>query len=220
MSRSEQAWQIMRDAILSGRLGPGTALKTSDLQELCGMSVSPVREALARLVATGLVTAEHNRGYQVASLSADDLNDLVATRIREESWALQRSIELGDEMWEARIISSLHIIQRLPREKPTDPILYDRQWELRHADFHQALISECGSKVTLAFCDTLRDQNDHYRRLSLTVENGRRNAGEEHNDIAQAAISRDAKKAVDALAQHYNETARYLLETANERLLR
>ena len=99
ISRSTQAWEIIRNAIVSGRLKPGTPLKTSELQELCGMSVSPVREALARLVATGLATAEHNLGYRVAPLSGPDLQDLVDTRIREESWALMRSIENGDEVW-------------------------------------------------------------------------------------------------------------------------
>ncbi len=214
-SRSTKAWEILRNAIVSGRLKPGTALKTSELQDLCGMSVSPVREALARLVATGLATAEHNHGYRVAPLSAADLQDLVDTRIREESWALTRSIENGDEMWEGRILSSLHVLERLPRENPEDRTLYNEQWEIRHSDFHNALISECGSKITLGFCETLRDQSDRYRRLSLSLE-GNRNAMSEHRTIAEAAIERDAARAVEALASHYATTAKYVLETHTE----
>ena len=210
MSRSEQAWDIVRDAILSGKLAPGTALKTTDLQELCGMSVSPVREALSRLVATGLVTAEHNRGYRVSRVSRDDLDDLVATRIRLESWALEQSIRHGDEMWEARILSTMHVLDRLPRRQPEDQTLYDKQWETRHIDYHQALICACGSPITLTFCDTLRDQNDRYRRLSLAVEGEGRNAEEEHRVIAQAAISRDAPRAIAALTSHYSLTAQFL----------
>ena len=176
------------------------------------MSVSPVREALARLVATGLATAEHNLGYRVAPLSAPDLEDLVDTRIREESWALQKSIENGDEIWEGRILSSLHVLERLPRENPQDPTLYNEQWESRHCDFHNALICECGSKLTLGYCETLRDQNDRYRRLALVLEIGKRNAANEHRDIAEAAIQRDAPRAIEALASHYAMTAQFLLE--------
>ncbi|MEM5492884.1 GntR family transcriptional regulator [Hoeflea sp. AS16] len=213
ISRSTKAWEILRNAIVSGRLKPGAPLKTSELQELCGMSVSPVREALARLVATGLATAEHNHGYRVAPLSASDLQDLVDTRIREESWALKRSIENGDEMWEGRILSSLHVLERLPRENPEDQSLYNEQWETRHSDFHNTLISECGSKLTLGFCETLRDQSDRYRRLSLVLEGGGRNARNEHREIAEATIARDAPRAIEALSSHYSMTARYLLET-------
>lgn len=213
ISRSTKAWEILRNAIVSGRLKPGAALKTSELQELCGMSVSPVREALARLVATGLATAEHNHGYRVAPLSAADLQDLVDTRIREESWALRRSIENGDEVWEGRILSSLHVLERLPRENPEDQTLYNEQWEIRHSDFHNTLISECGSKITLSFCETLRDQSDRYRRLSLALEGGGRNAMNEHRAIAEASIKRDAPQAIEALSSHYSMTARYLLET-------
>lgn len=212
MSRSIKAWEILRNAIVSGKLKPGAPLKTSELQDLCCMSISPVREALARLVATGLVTAEHNHGYRVAPLSASDLQDLVDTRIREESWALERSIENGDEIWEGRILSSLHILERLPRENPEDSSLYNEQWEARHAEFHNTLISECGSKLTLRFCDTLRDQNDRYRRLALSLEEGNRNAANEHREIAEAAMHRDARRATEALAYHYATTAKFVLE--------
>jgi GntR family transcriptional regulator, carbon starvation induced regulator len=63
------------------------------------MRVSPVCEALARLVATGLVEGEHNRGYRVTTLSLADLDDLVLTRILIEGWALEESIRVGDEHW-------------------------------------------------------------------------------------------------------------------------
>lgn len=210
MNRTEQAWEMVRTAIISGELAPGTALKTTDLQAICGMSLSPVREALSRLVATGLVVAEHNRGYRVSHISRADLDDLVAVRIRLESWALEQSIRQGDEVWEANILSSFHLLDRLPRRQSEDDMLYDKQWEERHVDFHQALISACGSPITLSFCDTLRVRNDRYRRLSLSVEGKKRNAESEHQDIKDAAIGRDIPKALNALSKHYATTAQIL----------
>tara|TARA_R110002020_G_scaffold364654_1_gene576946 strand:- start:1626 stop:2285 length:660 start_codon:yes stop_codon:yes gene_type:complete len=205
--KSEQALDKLRIAILTGKLAPGTALKMSNVQEICGVSVSSTREALAGLVSTGLVTAEHNRGYQVASLSVYELDDLVATRIRVEGWALQQSIETADEFWEANILSSLHLLERLPRMQATGQAAFDRQWEERHIDFHRSLISSCGSEITLKFCDSLRENNDRYRRFSATLEKGERDVSNEHRKIAEAAIERDAKAAVDLLSKHYRETA-------------
>ena len=179
------------------------------------MSVSPVREALARLVAAGLVEGEHNRGYRVTSLSLADLDDLVRTRILVEGWALERSIEHGDEHWEAKLMSTLHLLERLPRQQE-DTRLHDERWEARHADFHEALLSACGSQILLEFCKALYDRADRYRRFSLSVETGKRDVGGEHRAIRDAALARDAVKARALLAAHYENTAafvrRYLAE--------
>lgn len=179
------------------------------------MSVSPVREALARLVAAGLVEGEHNRGYRVTSLSLGDLDDLVRTRILVEGWALERSIENGDEHWEAKLMSTLHLLERLPRQQE-DARLHDERWEARHADFHEALLSACGSQILLEFCKALYDRADRYRRFSLSVETGKRDVDGEHRAIRDAALARDAVKARALLAAHYENTAtfvrRYLAE--------
>lgn len=209
-SRAEQAWQSLRNAILEGRFRPGAPLRFQELQEFCGMSVSPVREALARLVAAGLVEGEHNRGYRVTTLSLADLDDLVRTRILVEGWALEESIRIGDEHWEARLISSLHLLERLPRLQADDARLHDERWEARHAEFHTALLSACGSAILLDFCQALYDRADRYRRFSLSVENGPRDVSVEHKLILDAALARDAKKASGLLAAHYENTLTFV----------
>ncbi|MDO9413858.1 MAG: FCD domain-containing protein [Pseudolabrys sp.] len=209
-SRGDKAWQILREAIFTGRFAPGAPLRFQEMQTLCGMSVSPVREALTRLVAEGLVETEHNRGYRVTPLSRGDLEDLVRTRIRLEGWALERAIELGDERWEARIMSSLHVLSRLPRRRSADPRLMDEEWERRHNDFHTSLIAACDSPTTLQICRALSDRADRYRQISLAFETGPRDVDAEHAAIAEAALARDPAKARNALATHYEQTTRYL----------
>ncbi len=213
VSRGEQAWQKLREAIFAGRFPPGGPLRFHDLQDLCEMSVSPVREALTRLVTEGLVEAEHNRGYRVAALSRNDLDDLVRTRIRVEGFALERAIALGDEHWEAHIISTLHVLARLPRRRPEAPKLMDDEWERRHADFHAALIAACNSPITLQFCKTLYHRADRYRRFSLAVETGPRDVGAEHEAIAKATLARDNAAAQRALATHYSNMAKFIRPT-------
>jgi GntR family transcriptional regulator, carbon starvation induced regulator len=206
-SRSEHAWEALRSAILSGRLRPGSPLRFQELQAICGMSVSPVREALARLVAAGLVEGEHNRGYRVTCLTRTDLDDLVRMRIKLETWALERSIEYGDEHWEASVISAFHLLERRPRKQLDEPRLHDAEWEARHAAFHFALISACDSPILMQSCRDLFDRADRYRTFSLTGEVGSRDVLEEHRAIMDAAISRDADRAKSLLALHYESTA-------------
>jgi GntR family transcriptional regulator, carbon starvation induced regulator len=215
-SRSEQAWQTLRTAILTGALPPGEPLRFEQLQQMCGMSVSPVREALARLVAAGLVEGEHNRGYRVTSVTIAELEDLVCMRVQLEGWALERSVEYGDEDWEAEAIASLHRLDRLPR-KQGEELLHNEEWAARHALFHAALISACASPVLLQFCDQLYDRSDRYRRLSLTVETGARDVGAEHRAILDAALARNAPLAKSLLADHYQATATFLRRYLKER---
>lgn len=209
-SRSEHAWQTLRSAILAGRFEPGAPLKFSELQEMCGVSVSPVREALARLVAAGLVEGEHNRGYRAASLTVAELDDLVRTRGQLEGLALTRAIEIGDAHWEGRAISALHVIERMPRRQRDNPELHDEDWEMHHAAFHRALISACDSPLLLQICQTLYDRADRYRRFSLTVETAQRDVAAEHRAILDATLGRDAVRATTLLTAHYDSTASYV----------
>jgi GntR family transcriptional regulator, carbon starvation induced regulator len=210
VSRSEAAWRAVREAIFTGRFPPGSPLRFQELQALCGMSVSPVREALARLVSEGLVEAEHNRGYRVATLSRRDLDDLVRTRIRIEGWALERAIAVGDEHWEAGIISSLHLLNNHARRRASEPRLMDEEWERRHTAFHTAVIAACDSPTLLQLCRSLYDRADRYRQLSLAIESGPRDVGAEHEAIAQAALARDVPRAQAELARHFENTAEFV----------
>jgi DNA-binding GntR family transcriptional regulator len=209
-SRGAEAWRILREAIFTGRFAPGAPLRFHEMQALCGMSVSPVREALARLVTEGLVETEHNRGYRVAPLSRHDLEDLVRTRIKIEGWAIERAIALGDELWEARIMSSLHVLTRLPRRRTGEPRLMNEEWERRHKDFHEALISACDSANLLQICRALSARADRYRHISLAIETGPRDIDAEHEAIAKAALAHDVKAAQRALATHYEKLVHYI----------
>jgi GntR family transcriptional regulator, carbon starvation induced regulator len=215
-SRSEQAWQTLRSAILSGALAPGEPLRFEQLQQLCGMSVSPVREALARLVAAGLVESEHNRGYRVTSMTLAELDDLVRMRIQLEGWALERSIKLGDENWEAEAIASLHRLEGLPRKRSEEQ-LHNEDWAARHALFHRALIAACESPLLLQSCAQLYDQSDRYRRWSLTLETSSRSVSGEHHAILDAALARRAPRAKALLAAHYESTASFLRDYLRDR---
>lgn len=77
---TERATEAIRTKILTGELEPGARLREEDLAEAIGVSRTPVREALRRLDADGLVEFNANRGAQVASWSEHDIEEIFGLR--------------------------------------------------------------------------------------------------------------------------------------------
>lgn len=83
------AYARIRQAIVEGRYQPGQRLIEQRIAEEFSLSRTPVREALRRLEAEGLVHSEPNRGASVRDLSTDDLSDLYGLRARLEAYAAE-----------------------------------------------------------------------------------------------------------------------------------
>jgi len=76
---------LIEEAIVSGELVPGSVLRQEQLSERFGVSRTPVREALRRLAALGLVSFEPNRGVRVRTISHDDLREAFLVRAELEA---------------------------------------------------------------------------------------------------------------------------------------
>ncbi|MBD9373382.1 FCD domain-containing protein [Rhizobium sp. ARZ01] len=201
------AYERILAEIQAGRFQPGGRLRFAELQALCDMSVTPVREALARLTAEGFTVLDDHRGYSVARLSLTELRDIIANRVLCEGEALRLSIARGDAEWEARVVAAHHLMARVPQGRDDMPSVIREDWNVRHAAFHQALISACGSPILLEICARLFGHADRYRRMSVSLTGQQRDAGAEHRLIMERALARDAMRAVQALQAHYQKTA-------------
>jgi DNA-binding GntR family transcriptional regulator len=94
----ERAYQAVTRMIAGGELEPGARLREQSLAQVIGVSRTPVREALSRLAAEGVVELSHNRGAQVASFSAADIDALFDVRSRLEPRAVALAVpRLSDE---------------------------------------------------------------------------------------------------------------------------
>ena len=82
---------LIEEAIVSGELAPGSVLRQEQLSERFGVSRTPVREALRRLAALGLVSFEPNRGVRVRTLSHDDLREAFLVRAELEALVTQEA---------------------------------------------------------------------------------------------------------------------------------
>lgn len=197
----------LRHAILTGELAPGTKLRLEALRERLGLTLSrsPLREALSRLGAEGLVVIEDQRGYRVAPVSEKNLHEIAKLRIHFETLALREAIAQGDHKWEADVVAAQYRLAKVPR---TDGMPPEQQeiWEHQHRNFHLVLLQACDMPLLLAYCSTLHDLNDRYRRLFLSHHPFDRDVQGEHRAIVEATLERNAELACQLLAQHIERT--------------
>ena len=105
-SQIEGAYWRLREEIICGNLAPSTKLRIDLLRQTYGFGASALREALSRLVSDGLAECEPQRGYWVAPISREELNDITVARQTVEVEALRQSIRFGTLEWESGIVAA------------------------------------------------------------------------------------------------------------------
>lgn len=194
----------MRLALLRGDIAPGSKLHLDELKTRFGVSLSPLREALARLAAEGLVEAASQRGFRVPEVSGEGLAEVIALRSHLESLALSESVRRGGDDWEERLVAVFHRLTKL--EPPSVRAARLEDWERAHREFHQALIGACGMPLLLQFCDVLHDLCDRYRHAFLATYPKDRDVHTEHRAILEAALARKAERAATLMRRHIART--------------
>ena len=210
-TQSSALVERVRGDIVAGILTPGARLKLPDLAERYRSGINPLREALARLSATGLVVLEDQKGFRVSPVSREDLLDLTRVRTDIECLALRQSIAHGDVDWEARVIAAHHRLTRMKLTAPGNPKKLSDAWETIHQDFHLALISACQSRWLIQFHSQLAEQSARYRWLSISFTDAKRDIAGEHADIVAAVLARDADRACKLIAEHFSRTTDIVL---------
>lgn len=193
--------RIRRDIIVAS-LKPGAKLRMAEVCERYGVGLSPLREALSRLGAEGLVQQTDRRGFSVSSVSVFELQELIHTRGLLYEVSLKEAIRRGDETWEEELLLSFHRLQRRERVGNGPG---SEEWDALHRQFHTALISACASKYLISSCELLFDQAERYRNFSRRSTSNR-NIDAEHHAIMEAALARDEEKATTLLKQHIQRT--------------
>jgi DNA-binding GntR family transcriptional regulator len=211
-TRATSLYDQLRADVLSAALEPGSRLAIEALANQYATSSTPLREALNRLVADGLVERREQRGFAVADVSAEDLAEITKARCWLEEIALRESIAQRNQAWEEAVVLAFHRLSRTPRSLSESRFDDNPDWEPRHRAFHRALIAGCGSRWLLSFCDQLADQHQRYRRLSAARAFRKRPVANEHRAIMDAAIEGRADQAVALLRAHIERTGAILRE--------
>ncbi len=205
-----QVHRQLRSDLLLGRIAPGTKLKVQALSATYGASASPVREALSSLAAEGLVQRIEGRGFRAAPATVEDFDELVRARCWLEEVVLRESIAAGDAAWEEALVVARWRFARIPRSGSAERFAPNPAWEAAHGAFHQALLAACPSSTLRDMAEALRERAERYRALANAVAYPGRDIAAEHEAIAEAALARDATRAVALLQDHYRRTAGFL----------
>ncbi len=206
----------LRADILNGRRKPGSKVRLEELKTEFGVSWSPIREAVSRLAAEGLLLAEDQRGYRVAPASRADLAEVIRLRVLLEPMALRMAIDKGDDAWEAAILTARHHLGKVEDRRSGNNAGVTGDWETRHRSFHDALIDSCASPILLQFCHMLHDMNDRYRRIFLQVHAFDRDVASEHAAILDTTLAREGAKAAALLTAHIERTGRNILASMHD----
>ncbi|MDP3139444.1 MAG: FCD domain-containing protein [Burkholderiaceae bacterium] len=202
----ETAYRQLRRDIIDGNLAAGSKLPVEHLKDRYQVGAGTLREALGLLVADSLVVSQGQRGFRVAPMSLQDLQDLTRTRTLVECEALKESMLLGRDDWEASVVSAFHTLTLAEDRLQANAAGAFDDWEARNRQFHEALISACTSSRLKKVGALLYQQSERYRRISavkgpLPVE-----VHEEHRSIHDAALARNVPAAISALTTHIHRS--------------
>jgi DNA-binding GntR family transcriptional regulator len=200
------ATELIRQAIIDGRLNPGQRLKEEELARELGISRTPVREALLMLQAEGLVDAAPNRSATVHSYSAEDLDDLYKLRAVLEGYATRRAAaRLADET----IAGLRESCERF------ESILGDgaEMGELVKENllFHQTILDGAGSARLTTMVRQVIELPLVYRSYVWYSAEQQRISGHYHSQITRALEARDAERAELIMKEHIFEARDLLL---------
>jgi DNA-binding GntR family transcriptional regulator len=198
----------IRADIEIGILASGAVLKQELLAERFGVSRQPVRQALDRLLAMGLLQRRPDRSLAVSGLNEEQARELAEIRASLEVTALRASMEVLTD-------SDLRKARRLNEDllEEEDPQLIE---ELDIA-FHRSLYDRCGNARLLAMIDDLRRESRRAYARQPKGSQARTVLHAEHRAIIEACAQRDDGRALQALSEHLQlTTARLTREAARE----
>lgn len=197
---------VIRAAILDGRLEPGTLISTSSLAEELGVSRTPVREALLQLGQAGMVQFEKNRGVRVMGTSIEDLIGVFQVRLLVEVPLIARAAQVATPADIAGVELTFDMMKAAAKVEDFDAFLKaDR-------DFHLSLLRVAKSPRAESVMRDLR--NVVLTRGVGTVPNSRTTYDiiAEHDAILDAVVAHDPVAAAAAIRAHILSTAHLLVK--------
>ncbi len=195
---SAAATELIHEAILDGRLEPGSRLKEEELARELGISRTPVREALLMLQADGLIVAEPNRGAVVRTHDAEDLRDLYQLRALLEGYATRLA---AAKMSDDEIGLLRESCDRF------DAIADDDVRELVKENllFHSAIHAAADSERLSWMVQRVIELPLVYKSYIWYSPDQKRISAHYHRQIANALGDRDAERAELVMREHIFE---------------
>lgn len=204
-SASAAASEVIREAIIDGRLTPGQRLKEEELARELGMSRTPVREALLLLQSEGLVESIPRRGATVRSYAADDLDDMYQLRAVLEGYAARRAATRISRDDIARLEESCARFDRLRTEDGLRDLVKENLL------FHNVILDAAGSDRLVPLVRKVIELPLVYRSFSWYSPEQKLISQHYHRQLTRALAAGDAKRAEMIMTEHVLEARDFLL---------
>jgi len=198
ISREEFAYQQIKNAIINGKLAPGESLVQTRIAKQLGVSAIPVRSAMNRLAAEGLITQAPHRPPQVSTISPKELEEILAIRTHLEVMATIEAIayiqpyqiaeleRLADRMGQVLLNGDLTEYGALNRE------------------FHLKIYESCPYPLLQQMIKDLWDNSDRYRARTMfsSLPELARKSHEEHQQLLKLIRTGQTDSVVNLLQEH------------------
>ncbi|WP_320130595.1 GntR family transcriptional regulator [uncultured Sphaerochaeta sp.] len=196
------AYKQIKKRILDCTYLPGSMINEEQIKETCGVSRTPIREALGILENEGLVSIKPKKGILVSPISIDDVNQIFEARILIEPYLLQT---YGSTLNQDKLLDFFS------RQSNCDPHNKSLSFEL-DSEFHSLILNDLTNNYLKQFFESIMEKN--YRLMILTGKKDKRihESIEEHLSITKALLMADWETAANAMLLHLQASKRSTFE--------
>ncbi len=209
---ADLAYRELRQAILTGHVSPGEVMSQVQLASQMEISRTPLREAVRRLEAEGLLFSESNRRVRVSELSLRDLDEVYGQRLALEPLAVRLSVPCLSRQDLAALREALETSTAALRAGEMD------LFHEHHRELHLGIVRRVGPRLYRTVSE-LWDHAERYRRVFLVgdemdslpeqrIEKARREQSiKDHEELVAAAEERDGARCAEVLVRHLSTTS-------------
>lgn len=202
----DQIYHYIREKIISGSFSPGEKIKDTDFVEDLGISRTPMREVLLRLVSEGLLINHIGRGFEVTPLDKNEIEETYPIIGALESLALRSSSPFKKKQLED--LERVLVKMEKKNISPLDYLALDEQW-------HDLLLSGYNNRRLLKTLKQLKNTMKRYESAYVHSSASIEESVESHRAILQILKTGNQHKAADALMRHWNLSITVLLKRIN-----
>lgn len=199
---SERAYETLRQRLVGGQYKPGTQLKEEPLAREFGISRTPIRAALKRLVEDGLATADAGQGVHVAQWTEWDIEETFQLRMLLEPYAACLAAQRGGEELVATLKASNRKMASAIEAVGRGDDQAIAQVQEANRMFHHALLDHSGSQRLRSMLDTMIDMPIIVRSFYLYEREELEQSLHHHQDLTLAADARDGELARQVMQLH------------------
>lgn len=210
MKDSDKAYELLRERIVAGQYAPGEQIKEEPLARELGVSRTPVRVALRRLIEDGLATADAGQGVHVVVWGDMDIEETFHLRMLLEPYAASLAAERGGDVLVTRLRELNAEMAAGIRERSVEKV------QLANQSFHRALLQHCGSPRLRTMLESMVDIPILVRSFYLSSADELERSLRHHEELTLAAADHDGEAARQAMELHLRASFRRFIQRRSE----